>query len=64
LLWLRRTTTVERLVVQGEGRLSMSLHADEVTILATTGGVPPTVVDSCTDLELGAHVARMRATRR
>ena len=44
-----------------ESSLSVSLCVDEVTVVAVAlaDGAPPMALDSCSELELGAHVARM-----
>jgi hypothetical protein len=61
LLWRRRTTKVERQVTSSEGHLSLSLYVDEVTVSAVAGVNPAIAMESCAELELGAHVAGMRS---
>jgi hypothetical protein len=61
VLWHKKTTTVERQVSTSERHLSMSLRVDEVTAWAVAGASPATPTESCAELELGAHVAGMRA---
>jgi hypothetical protein len=59
ILWRSRTTTVERHVTLAERHMSISLCVSEVATVAsaeTTG----TTASTGADLELGAHVARMR----
>jgi hypothetical protein len=64
LLWRRRTTTVERQVTTSEDRLSLSLCVDEVTVSAVADPTPAITMESCAELELGAHVVGMRSASR
>jgi hypothetical protein len=61
LLWRSTATRVERRATLSEGRLSMSLRVEEVSMvaLAVADATPSIGPDSCPELELGAHVARM-----
>jgi hypothetical protein len=60
LVWRRRTSTAVRQVILSEGVLSMSLRVDEVTVVAVADATASSVPDSCPELELGVHVARLR----
>jgi hypothetical protein len=60
MLRRRRTTTVERQVTASEGRLSLWLRVDEVTVSPVAAATPAIAMESCAELELGAHIAGMR----
>jgi hypothetical protein len=60
-LWRIKTATVERHVVVAESRTSMSFRMDEITTVAVIDVAAAIPASTCIDLELGAHVAEMRA---
>src|SRR5271170_6048535 len=64
LVWHSTTSRVERSVILSEGCLSLSLRSEEITTVAVALAVADstlsTAADSCQEMELGAHVARMR----
>jgi hypothetical protein len=60
MLWQITTATVERHMTVGANGLSMSLRTQEVTMSAAVDAPATHGAERCADLELGAHVARMR----
>jgi hypothetical protein len=62
LLWRMKEEKVERHVTFDRTGFALSQRKHEVTMLAADASSRP--VDLCSDLELGAHVARMRSIAR
>jgi hypothetical protein len=60
VFWRRSEATVERRVTGDVCLFSLSSRTSEVIMTASPPGAHP-VAEDCPDLELGAHVARMRA---
>jgi hypothetical protein len=61
VLWQKSAATVERHLTVGDDGLSLSVRTNEVTTIATVDAPVPTAAGACAELELGAHIAQLRA---
>jgi hypothetical protein len=61
--WHQKRTIVERRMTVSAGRLSVSVRVDECTMSAVAAEPRAKGMESCAELELGAHVARIHAVR-
>jgi hypothetical protein len=59
VLLRRRTMVLERHEASAESHTWMAIRVDEVTLEAATAVPPASPTDTCSELELGAHVAGM-----